>query len=167
MKATWRTAWQGQDIVVYRAHGNSEEEIDRLHAPSIERVIFVYRSAGERLSDIRFALAQLPDEVVLLPLETGFAGRVHFERQAFWAEKANIYWAADKQAPLPLKPNNGRWWSRLWGLSYGRLPRQSVIQTIDTWSMEGPQTWEQRKWACISKNQPFASFRPTVTARPS
>jgi hypothetical protein len=31
MKSSWRTAWQGQDIVVYR----NEAEVDRLHAPDI------------------------------------------------------------------------------------------------------------------------------------
>ena len=66
----WRTAWHGQDIVVFR----EEEVVDRIHTPDIERVVFVYRTPGETLSDLRYALVQLPDAVAILPLETGFAG---------------------------------------------------------------------------------------------
>jgi hypothetical protein len=166
MNITWRTAWQGQDIVVYREKAGTEEELDRLHAPSIERVIFVYRSTGETLSDICYALVQLPDELVVFPLETGFAGRVHFERQAFWAEKANVYWAIDNTAPLPLKSLAGRWWWRPKGPSYSRMSSKAMLAALENWPVEGPQTWEQRKWASIAKNQPFANFGPIVTARP-
>ena len=167
MKDTWRTAWQGQDIVVYRAHGQTEEEAGRLHAPHIERVIFVFRSSGERLSDIRFALVQTSAEVILVPIETGFSSRVHFERQAFWAERANIYWAAYNDAPQAIKRATGGWWSRLRGLKYGPIPSEGVATAIDTWTMEGPQTWEQRKWEHIAKNQPFTGFRSAATARSS
>ena len=167
MKAIWRTAWQGQDIVVYRTHGKTEEEVGRLHAPHIQRVIFVFRSSGERLSDIRFALVELPEEVVLMPMETGFSGRVHFERQAFWGERANIYWASYNDAPQAVRRATGGWWSRFWGLTYGPIPREGLAAAIDAWTMEGPQTWEQRKWAHIAKNQPFAGFRSAATARSS
>ncbi len=161
MNITWRTAWQGQDIVVYR----EEDEVDRLHAPSIERIIFVYRSPGETLSDLRYSLVQLPEAVAILPLETGFSGRVNFERQAFWSERANVYWALDNKAPLALKHPAGRWWLRLGGPTYSRMPRQEVVTAIDNWPLEGPQTWEQRKWAHIAKNRPFADLRPITSAR--
>ena len=44
MSNTWRTAWQGQDIVVFR----DETEVDRVSAPDIERVVFVYSGSGAR-----------------------------------------------------------------------------------------------------------------------
>ena len=37
-----------------------------------------------------------------------------------------------------------------------RLPRSELAATIDKWPMEGPQTWEQRKWSTIARNRPFA-----------
>src|SRR5205085_11617510 len=43
MSNTWRTAWQGQDIVIYR----DETEVDRVTAGDIERVVFVYTGTGE------------------------------------------------------------------------------------------------------------------------
>ncbi len=160
MSINWRTAWHGQDIVVYR----EEEEVDRIHAPSIERVVFVYRSPGETLGDLRYALVQLPDEVAVLPLETGFAGRVNFERQAFWTERANVFWALDSKAPVSFKHPVGRWWLRLGGPVYSRMPRQDIVAAIDSWPLEGPQTWEQRKWALIAKRRPFANLRPVAAA---
>jgi hypothetical protein len=157
----WRTAWHGQDIVVFR----EDEVVDRIHTPDIERVVFVYRTPGETLSDLRYALVQLPDAVAILPLETGFAGRVNFERQAFWSQQACVYWALDSKAPLAFKHPAGRWWLRLGGPTYARMPRQDVVAAIDTWPLEGPQTWEERKRERIAKNRPFADLRPMEIQR--
>ena len=82
----WRTAWHGQGIVVFR----DDEVVVRIHTPDIERVVFVYRTPSETLSDPRYALVQRPGAVAILPLETGFAGRVNFERQAFWVQQACV-----------------------------------------------------------------------------
>ena len=71
MNLNWRTAWLGQDIVVYR----DGEVVDRVHAPDIQRVIFVYRNAGDTPGDLAFAMVELADEHVIFPPETGFAGR--------------------------------------------------------------------------------------------
>ena len=43
MRATWRTAWQGPEIVVYR----EDEVVDRVNAQHIERVVFVYHGSGD------------------------------------------------------------------------------------------------------------------------
>ena len=37
MTHSWRTAWQVQDIIVYR----DDVEVDRMPASSIDRVVFV------------------------------------------------------------------------------------------------------------------------------
>jgi hypothetical protein len=40
------------------------------------------------------------------------------------------------------------------------MPRQDVVAAIDTWPLEGPQTWEERKREQIARNRPFADLRP-------
>ncbi len=106
MNITWRTAWQGQGIVVYRA----DAEVDRLHAPDIERVLLVHRGSGDSHSDLVQVVVEPGPELLVFPRDTGFAGRVHFEPQAFWAEQGCVYWvnkaralalvAADAAQPL-------------------------------------------------------------------
>jgi hypothetical protein len=147
----WRTAWHGQDIVVFR----NDEAVDGIHAPDIQRVVFVNRAPGDSLSDLRYTLVQMPEEVVILPVETGFAGRVNFERQTFWAQQNCVYWALESQAPLALKQPVGRWWQRLCSPNYARLTGLEVVAALDTWPLDGPQTWDQRKWARIERSRPF------------
>ena len=43
MSGSWRTAWQAQDIVVYR----NDAEVDRVRSAEIARVVLVHR--GEPL----------------------------------------------------------------------------------------------------------------------
>ena len=81
MRTTWRTAWQGQDIVVYR----EDQEVDRVNALGIERVVFVHRESGDSPGDLQYAIVELAEECLVFPDYTGFAGRVNFERQAFCA----------------------------------------------------------------------------------
>lgn len=153
MKASWHTAWQGQDIVMYR----NEVEVDRLHAPDIERVVLVHRASGETPGDLVQAIVESGDSVLIIPTDTGFAGRVNFERQAFWAEKACVFWINEARAPLPMRLRRGRW---LFGLSqptYARVPRGELAALLQGWPVEGPQTWEQRKWRRIAKARPFAA----------
>jgi len=82
MKLTWRTAWQGQDIVVYR----DEVEVDRLHATQIRKVfegrIFTVQvetitlPKGGRLDA---EVVRHPASVVLIPID--HEGRVILVRQ--------------------------------------------------------------------------------------
>lgn len=152
MRTPWRTAWQGQDIVVYR----DDEEVDRLPAPQIERVVFVHRDPGDSPGDLLYAVVETADECIVFPDYTGFAGRVNFERQAFWAERGCVYWASASRASLPLRLRRGRWFLRAGGPEYGRWPRADLGPLIERWPLEGPQTWEQRKWRRIENSRPFA-----------
>ena len=153
MKSSWRTAWQGQDIVVYR----NDSEVDRLHAPAIDRVVLVHRGTGESPGDLVQAIVEVGDECLLFPTDTGFAGRVNFERQPFWAEKACVYWINESRAPLPLKWRRSRWFLGLTRPVFARVPRSELAALIERWPVQGPQTWEQRKWRRIADSRPFAS----------
>jgi len=151
MSNSWRTAWQGQDIVLLR----DEIEADRVSAPQIERIIFVYRGAGESAGDLLHAVVETHEHCFIFPANTGFAGRINFERVDYWADRACVYWVHQSQAPLPLRLRRGRWWLRLSGPSYTRLPRGELASIVDHWPLEGPQTWEQRKWRRIERSRPF------------
>ena len=157
MSANWNTAWLGQDIVVYR----DAEIVDRIHAPDIERVVFVYANAGDTPGDLRYAVVELGEEHVIFPAETGFAGRVHFERQNFWQGRNCVYWASERRARLPGRLRGG-WLLRRSMPTYRRLPRVELAPVMEQWRLEGPQTWEQRKWQRIERSRPFADLaRPT------
>jgi len=39
---------------------------------------------------------------------------------------------------------------------YTRVPRAELAALIERWPMQGPQTWEQRKWRRIERSRPFA-----------
>lgn len=156
MRTTWRTAWQGQEIVVYR----EDAEVDRVNAQDIRRVVFVHRGAGNSPGDLLYAIVETADEALVFPDYTGFAGRVNFERQAFWAELGCVYWVGDGHAALPARLRRGRWMLRAAGPSFARLPRVELAPLIETWPLEGPQTWEQRKWRRIENSRPFAHSAP-------
>ncbi len=153
MKFQWRTAWQGQEIVIYR----EDEEVDRFDAGQVQRVLFVHRGNGDSPGDLVLAVVELPEDYLLLPADTGFAGRVNFERQAYWTERACVYWVNEAQAALPLRLRRGRWFLRFAAPTYLRLPRAELSALVDRWPVQGPQTWEQRKWRRIERNRPFAS----------
>jgi hypothetical protein len=36
---------------------------------------------------------------------------------------------------------------------------------VDGWALQGPQTWEQRKWRRIERNRPFASSEDEARLR--
>ncbi|MDP9045999.1 MAG: hypothetical protein M3O01_14450 [Pseudomonadota bacterium] len=160
MKASWRTAWQGQDIVVYR----NEAEVDRLCAADIERVILVHRGSGATPGDLVQAIVEAGDSVLIFPVDTGFAGRVNFERQAFWADKACIYWVNESRAPLPLRLRRGRWLLSAHPV-FTRVPRSDLAEILAQWPVQGPQTWEQRKWRRIEQSRPFAPPPESAPAR--
>ena len=153
MSNTWRTAWQGQDIVVFR----DETEVDRVSAPDIERVVFVYSGSGESPGELEYAVVETHDDCLIFPAETGFAGRINFERVDYWAARGCVFWVPQSRAPLPMRLRRGRWWLRLsTGPAFARLPRAEVAPLVDHWPLEGPQTWEQRKWRRIERSRPFA-----------
>ena len=160
MKHSWRTAWQGQDIVVFR----DDVEVDRLDAAQIERVVLVHRGAGDTPGDLLLALVELHETTLFFPADTGFAGRVNFERQAFWAERACVYWVNVARAPLPLRLRRGRGFLGLAGPAFARLPREELASVVGGWPLEGPQTWEQRKWRRIERSRPFAALDQRLRA---
>lgn len=159
MSNSWNTAWQGPDLVVFR----NDAEVDRFPAAHIERVIFVHRGAGDTPGDLLFAVVELPGEHVLLPAETGFAGRVNFERLSFWADKQCVYWVPEHKASLPARLRRSLWLLRPGTPAYTRLPRAELASRIEQWPIEGPQTWEQRKWMRIASSRPFAGLTAIVT----
>lgn len=160
MKATWRTAWQGHEIVVYR----DEVEADRFDAEQIQRVMLVHRGDGESPGDLVQAVVELGDEYLLFPADTGFAGRVNFERQPYWAQRGCIYWVNESRAPMPMRLRRGRFLG-LGGADFMRVPRADLAALIERWPLEGPQTWEQRKWRRIERSRPFSSTRPGQDSR--
>ena len=152
MRATWHTTWHGQDIVVYR----DDVEVDRVHAAQIERVVFVHRGAGDTPGDLVQAIVELADECLVFAADTGFAGRVNFERHGFWAERACVYWVSEVRATLPLRLRRSRWFLPV-GPLFQRVPKAELAPMIESWPLKGPQTWEQRKWRRIEDSRPFAS----------
>lgn len=142
------TQWEGTDLVVLR----KEREIDRIPAREIHRVILVC-DGSDAPSDLRFAVVETTAEHVLLPAASGIAGRVHFERQSFWMQRPCIYWVSEARAPLPRRLLPGLWLLRRPQPDYRRLPHSELAAVIEQWPLEGPQSWEQRKWAHIVANR--------------
>lgn len=151
----WSTQWSGTDIVVLR----NEVEIDRIAAQAIRRIVFVQPPDTTSAGDAAFALVELDEEFVVFPSETGLAGRVHFERQAFWAAKACVYWV-DDAAAARLPPTCTARRGLLLGRReprYGRVPREQLAALVERWPLEGPQSWDDRRWQRIERARPFAS----------
>ena len=93
--------------------------------------------------------------------DTGFGGRVYFERQAFWAEQGSVHWVNESRAPLPLRLRRGRWLLGFAAPAFLRQPRAELAALIGGWPAQGPQTWEQRKWRRIERARPFAPAEET------
>ena len=155
--ATVDTRWEGNDLLVLR----QDKEIDRIAAREIHRVILVCHG-GDSPSDLRFAVVETLADHVLLPATSGIAGRVHFERQSFWMQRPCVYWVDEARAPLPRRLLPGVWLLRSHRPGYMRLPHDELAGVIDQWPLEGPQSWEQRKWANIVRSRllPHAATRP-------
>ena len=132
--------WDGADLVVER----DDEIVDRIAAAEIRRV----------------ALIDLGAEHVLLPAASGIAARIYFERQDWWTQRACIYWVTASHAPLPRHLRVGRSVISLLRRrrpAFLRLPAGELQALIEGWPLEGPQTWEQRKWRRIERSRPFGS----------
>jgi hypothetical protein len=142
------TRWEGTDLLVLR----NEREIDRIASRDIHRVILVCHG-GDSPTDLRFAVVETLTEHILLPAASGIAGRVYFERQDFWNQRPCIYWIDEARAPLPRRMLPGVWLLRRHQPGYMRLPHAELAGVIEQWPVDGPHSWEQRKWARIVRKQ--------------
>jgi hypothetical protein len=147
------TRWEGADLVVL-AKGNVA---DRIAADDIRRVLLVC-DGGDTPADLEFAVVETATEHVLLPAESGIAARVYFDRQPFWTERACVHWVTGRHAPLPRHLRPGIWLLRRHRPAFLRLPVRELAALIEQWPIEGPQTWEQRKWASLGSRRHLASL---------
>ncbi len=156
------TRWEGADLVVLRRG----QVADRIDASDIRRVLLVC-SGGDTPTDLEFAVIETAAEHVLLPANSGIAARVYFERQAYWTERACIYWVTGPHAPLPRHLRPGIWLLRRHRPAYLRLPVRELAPLLDQWPLEGPQTWEQRKWAQVATKRHRAALTRTIAPQVS
>lgn len=145
---TLNTRWEGADLLVLR----NEREIDRIASRDIHRVILVCHG-GDAPSNLRFAVVETLTDHIILPAASGVAGRVYFERQGFWAQRPCVYWIDDARAALPRRLLPGVWLLRRQQPGYMRLPHAELATVIERWPLDGPHSWEQRKWARIVRKQ--------------
>ena len=157
MKTTWRTLWQQHDIVVLR----NDIEVDRLPAATIERVLLVYRGRGDNPVDVEQCIVELVDGggYALFEPGTGFAGRVNFERQAFWQERSCVFWVSAHAATLPWRLRFAVWRGEGSSPSFRRLARDELDGSIARWPVDGPETWDERKLRLIERERPFGNAR--------
>ncbi len=154
------TRWEGSDLLVLR----NELEVDRIASRDIHRVILVCHR-GDSPSDLHFAVVETTADHVLLPATSGIAGRVHFERQRFWMQRPCVYWVDAARAPLPRRYLSGAWFGRRRQPGHARLPHSELAAVIEQWPLEGPQSWDQRKWAQIVRNRTLPSS-DTIKTQP-
>jgi hypothetical protein len=153
MKPTWRTLWVQNDIVVYR----DEIEVDRLPGDRIARVHLLYRGQGDTPGDIAQSVVELAgdDGYAVFEAETGFAGRVNFERQAFWCERQCVYWVPAASAVLPSRLRVAAWRGDVSARAFRRIARDDLAAAVERWPIDVPQTWEDRKRRRIERSRPF------------
>ena len=153
MKSTWRTHWVQNDIVVYR----DEVEVDRLPGDRIARVCFVYRGQGDTPGDIVLSVVELAGDegYMLFEPNTGFAGRVNFERQSFWSERRCVYWVPAGSALLPWRWRLSGWRGDAAERAFRRVSRDELAGWLERWPVVVPQTWEDRKRRRIERSRPF------------
>jgi hypothetical protein len=39
---------------------------------------------------------------------------------------------------------------------YLRVPREQLAGLVDVWPIEGPQSWDERRWQRIERSRPFS-----------
>jgi hypothetical protein len=145
------THWCGDEIVVARG----DEAVDRLRADAIGRVTLIHAGAGESPAEVRAALFELPDRVVLLDAASGIVGRVLFERQSYWAQGNCIYWVSDQRVAWPAVAGDSRWGLARPTLPYRRLAPDAAAALIARSDATGPHTWDQRKQFRIERRRLF------------
>jgi len=110
------------------------------------------------------SVVELDDGYALFEAQTGFAGRVNFERHAFWQEKECVYWVPAASATLPWRLRLGAWTGSAPARAYRRLERSEIEGCVANWALEGPETWEDRKKRRIERGRPFGhSGSPPAT----
>jgi hypothetical protein len=149
--AQLRTSWQADEIIVTRG----DEWIDHLRAADIDRVTLIHAAAGESPVDIRAALFEMPDRVVLLGAASGIAGRVLFERQAFWSQRNCIYWVSERCVTWPETQSESRWLFARHVAQHRQLTRESARTLLERSDVTGPHTWDQRKQYRIERRRLF------------
>lgn len=145
------TRWTGDDIVVVR----DNKVIDRLRSNDIERVMLVHAGEGESPGDVRAALFELADRVVLLSAASGVAARVLFERQAFWSRRNCIHWAAERSVAWTSLFGKGLWPLRVRVPSYAAITCAAAGALLEHAEVTGPHTWDERKRYRIERRRPF------------
>ena len=147
MKPVWRTCWQQRDIVVLC----DDTEVDRVTGDRIESLYFLCRGAGETPGDIEQVAIGLDDgSWILAAAETGIAGRINFEREAFWADRNCVRWIPGAKAALPMR-------LRLGGRAqpWRRLEAGALTEAASAWQSIAPETWAARKQRRIGQSRPF------------
>jgi len=147
-----RTCWRADEIVVTQGG----ELIDRLRASEIERVTLVHAGDGESPGEVRAALFEMADRAVVLGAASGIAGRVLFERQAYWSQRNCIYWVDQRRVYWPAVLGEARW-----PLARARVPQHRTLTPAAAASLferaevTGPHTWDERKRHRIERRHPF------------
>jgi hypothetical protein len=83
------------------------------------------------------SVVELDDGYALFEAQTGFAGRVNFERHAFWQAKECVYWVSATSAALPWRLRLGAWPGSAPGRAYRRLERNEIEGCVANWLLEG------------------------------
>ena len=156
------TRWEGTDLVVLR----NQQVTDRIAAADIRRVLLVCRG-GDTPADLDFAIIETATDHVLLPADSGIAACVYFERQSYWTERSCVYWVTGRHAPLPRRLCAGVWLLRRHRPAYLRLQASELAPLLEQWPLQGPQTWEQRKWAQITSKRHLAAVTKNIAPRMS
>jgi hypothetical protein len=153
MKTTWRTLWVQNDIVVYR----DDVEVDRLPGERIARVHLLYRGRGDTPGDIVQSVVALAggEGYAVFEPETGFAGRVNFERHSFWRERQCVYWVPAAAVALPWRLRIAAWRGDAAAHAFRRISRGELAASVERWPLDVPQTWEDRKRRRIERSRPF------------
>ena len=154
-----RTCWQAEGIVVTRG----DELIDRLPADDIERVTLVHIGAGESPIEVHAAIFDLPERVVVLGAQCGIAGRVLFERQAYWSQRNCIYWVNNRLVAWPAIEGESRWSFARQLPPYQQLTPAQAGALFERSAVTGPHTWDRRKQYRFERQRPFGGRQVGAT----
>lgn len=157
--APLRTGWQADEIAVTRGG----ESVDRLRADDIERVTLVHIGAGESPIEVHAAIFELPDRVVVLGAQCGIAGRVLFERQAYWAQRHCIYWVSHRRVAWPETEADSRWLFARQAPPHLQLTPAVAKTLFQRSDATGPHTWDQRKQYRFERQRPFGGRQVGAT----
>jgi hypothetical protein len=159
-QATVSTCWRADEIVVTQGG----ELVDRLRAGAIERVTLVHAGEGESPGEVRAALFEMTDRVVVLGAASGIAGRVLFERQAYWSQRNCIYWVDQRRVAWTSVVGEPRW-----PLVRTRVPQHRTLtpaaaaSLLERAQVTGPHTWNERKRHRIERRRPFPGHAIAAT----